>query len=188
MTERSTENKPNLRELMEKGGSFKGFPWPKDFRDFDIRIKKDGSWHYQDSPIERLKLCQLFATVLQRDEEGTYWLVTPGERGRITVDDAPFLVVEMTVEGSGTDQILRFRTNLDHWVSADQAHPIRVTHDLDTGEPSPYIMIRDGLEARLNRSVFYQLAEMVEEKEMEGRTILGVWSQGQFFELGQAEE
>ena len=169
---------------MESGEGLTGFPWPEKYCDFDIRIKRDGSWLYKESPIERLKLCQLFATVLQRDDEGRFWLVTPGERGRIQVDDAPFAAVEMAVEGEGPDQVLRFRTNLDHWVTVDQDHPIRVANNLDTGEPSPYIHVRDGLEALIGRAVFYDLVNLAEEKVHEGTAVAGIWSSGIFFTLG----
>ncbi|RED48023.1 DUF1285 domain-containing protein [Aestuariispira insulae] len=178
-----------LKQLMETGGGFSGFPWPDHYCDFDIRIKRDGSWHYQDSPIDRIKLCQLFATVLQRDKDGDFWLVTPGEKGRIEVEDAPFVAVEMTVEGSGREQKLGFRTNLDHWVALDENHTLRIEEDLDTGTPSPYIHVRDGLEALIGRAVFFDLANLAEEGPAEegeenGQTILGVWSHGSFFPLG----
>jgi hypothetical protein len=152
--------------------------------DFGLRIGRDGTWYYHDSPIRRLPLAKLFASVLRREADGAYWLVTPAERGRILVEDVPFIAVEMIVTGSGKDQILSFRTNLDDRVDADEHHPLRVTVDLHNGEPSPYVMIRNGLEARLARAVFYQLADLGTEVAIDGVSSFGVWSHGKFFPLG----
>ncbi|MDE1149664.1 MAG: DUF1285 domain-containing protein [Azospirillaceae bacterium] len=153
---------------------------------YDIRIARDGTWFYHGSPIGRLPLVKLFSTVLRRDDAGDFWLITPAERGRITVDDAPFVAVEMRREGDGPRQRLSFRTNLDQWVVAGAEHPIRVSIDPETGEPSPYVHVRGsiglGLEARINRSVFYELAEMALDA---GDGVPGVWSDGLFFPLGE---
>ena len=156
--------------------------------DFDMRIGRDGTWYYRESPIGRKPLAKLFSTVLRREADGSYWLVTPVERGRIIVDDAPFTAVELTVSGRGRDQALTFRTNLDDEVTVDADHPLRVAHDAETGEPSPYIMVRNGLEARLVRSVYYQLVELGEERREGGETVYGVWSRNRFFPLGSLGE
>lgn len=147
---------------------------------YDIRIARDGTWFYQGSPIGRRGLVRLFASVLRRDEAGDYWLITPAERGRIQVDDAPFTAVELTVAGEGPDQALTFRTNIDEMVTAGPDHPIRVAVNPDTGEPAPYILVREGLEALIVRSVYYELVERSVEGQ-DGR--IGVWSQGAFFPL-----
>jgi hypothetical protein len=152
--------------------------------DFDIRIGRDGTWFYHGSPIGRKPLVRLFASVLRRDGDD-YLLVTPVERGRIVVDDVPFTAVELDAVGSGPDQRLEFRTNLDDRVIAGPAHPIRVAHDADTAEPSPYIEVRDRLEARIVRSVYYQLVELGQERRIDGEDVFGVWSSGQFFTLGR---
>ncbi|MFK7867579.1 MAG: DUF1285 domain-containing protein [Alphaproteobacteria bacterium] len=153
--------KPDFKKIMEEGGSIKGFAWPETCGDFDIKITKDGVWFYRGSPIGRKSLVKLFATVLQKDDAGEYWLVTPAERGRVAVEDAPFLAVEMRVEAEATaDQILHFRTNLDHWVCLDEAHPLRVAINPKTQEPAPYIMLWDRLEAKLTRAIFYQLVDL----------------------------
>jgi uncharacterized protein len=152
--------------------------------DFSIRIGRDGTWYYHDSPIRRLPLAKLFSTVLRREPDGSYWLVTPAERGRIIVDDVPFVAVEMEVMGTGRAQILSFRTNLDDRVEADESHPIRIETDPRTTEPSPYILIRSGLEARLARPVFYQLVDLGQEEPVDGKQLFGVWSNGKFFPLG----
>ena len=136
-----------------------GRPPPRDLGDIAIHIARDGSWFYRGSPITRARLVKLFATVLRREADGSFWLVTPAERGRITVEDAPFLAVELAAEGEGAAQALTFRTNLDEIVTADAEHPIRVATDPASGAPSPYILVRGGLEARLTRAVFYELVE-----------------------------
>ena len=105
-------------------------------RQFEIRIARDGTWYHQERPIRRLAMVKLFASVLRRAEDGEYWLETPVERGRISVEDAPFVAVEVKISHDPL-QIVAFRTNVGDWVVADAAHPIRVTIDTVTGEPSP---------------------------------------------------
>lgn len=159
---------------------------PIDCGHFGLRIARDGKWYYRGSPIQRKPLVTLFSSVLMRDENGQYWLETPAERGRIDVDDAPFTAVEMDVEGSGSDQRLIFRTNLDQIVTAGPDHPIRVAFDESTGEPSPYVRVRDRLDALLTRPVYYALADLVVADRDGGP--LGVWSEGVFFALQREEE
>ena len=99
----------------------------------------------------------------------------------------PFLAVEMLVERSGREQRLSFRTNVDDAVLADAAHPIRVVEDAESGEPSPYVLVRDRLEARIVRSVFYDLVELGDEAPVGGETQFGVWSAGAFFPIGKLD-
>jgi hypothetical protein len=151
---------------------------------YDIRIARDGAWFYQGTPIGRIALAKLFSTVLQRDEAGDYWLITPAERGRITVEDAPFVAVELKTEGAGQDQRVSFRTNFDDWVTAGPDHPLRVTLDALSEETTPYILIRDRLEARIARSVFYELVQLAVERTTPQGIELGLWSERVFFPLG----
>ncbi|MCC7273902.1 MAG: DUF1285 domain-containing protein [Alphaproteobacteria bacterium] len=160
---------------------------PRDCGDLGIRIARDGTWYYRGSPIGRKPLVKLFSTVLRRDEAGTFWLVTPVERGRVTVDDAPFVAVAMTVAGTGTGRILTFTTNLDQTVAAGPDHPIRVAIDDESRAPSPYVMMGGGLEALIARPVFYDLVELGEERMVDGERVLGVWSGGMFFTIGPME-
>ncbi|MBV8888500.1 MAG: DUF1285 domain-containing protein [Alphaproteobacteria bacterium] len=152
-----------------------------------MRIARDGTWFYRGSPIGRLPLVKLFASVLRREADGTYWLVTPAERGRVSVDDVPFLAVALAVEGEGRLQRLIFRTNLDEIVTAGPQHPLRVD-TAASGEPAPYILVRPGLEARLSRPVFYDLVELGAAETSAGESRFGVWSEGRFFELGDPGE
>lgn len=154
--------------------------------DFDFRIARDGTWFYRGSPIGRKPLVRLFSTVLRRENDGSFWLVTPAERGRITVDDAPFVAVEMEVTGEGAEQRLAFRTNVEDWVTADAEHPLRVEQRAG-GEPSPYIRVRGALDALISRPVFYQLVELAESRVGTGGEELGVWSGGTYFPLGLTE-
>ncbi len=161
--------------------------------DLDIHIDLEGIWFYHGSPIGRKELVKLFSSVLQRDKSGKYWLITPAEKGEITVEDVPFQAVDMTVEGKNEQQKLTFRTNIDEIVIADEAHPLRIETNPETGEPSPYILVREGIEARLTRSVFYQMVDLgvewgvekaQEPDKYKSNQVFGVWSSGQFFQIG----
>lgn len=155
-------------------------------RNYGLRIARDGTWYHDGDPIRRIELAKLFATVLRRDDAGDYWLITPVERGRIIVEDVPFVAVEMTASGEGEKQVLSFRTNLDEWVDAGADHPIRVAHNPETDEPVPYIEVRTGLEARVVRPVYYELVDRCVPDGPTGKEAeVGVWSNGSFFVLGR---
>jgi len=154
--------------------------------DIDMRIGRDGTWYYQGSAIGRPAMVRLFSTILRHDADGRFYLVTPAEKLGIVVDDAPFVAVEMTVHGRGEAQVLTFRTNVDEEIMAGPEHPIRVAIDADSGEPAPYVLIRDRLEALIARPVYYDLADLAVEQPGDGADELGVWSAGRFFPLGRA--
>lgn len=156
-------------------------------RDFGLKIARDGRWFYRGSPIERPALVKLFASVLRREADGSYWLVTPVERGRIEVEDVPFVAVELVAEGEGEAQRLHLRTNLDQWMTIDAAHPLYVRDvrgHVGPAGPVPYVDMEHGLAARLARPVYYDLVEL--GGEVHGR--FGVWSAGHFFPLEPTEE
>lgn len=167
-------------------------PWraPAECGDLPFLIRRDGVWLYRGSPIGRKEMVCLFASVLQRAEDGTFWLETPAERGRIEVEDAPFVAVELDWVGCGREQRLAFRTNIDQLVTADRDHPIRVAHDLLTCDPTPYLRVRPGrgrapIEARICRAVYYELTALAEPGvTAHGIAAMGVWSCGCFFPLG----
>ncbi len=164
-------------------------PPPRECGDLPFVIQRDGTWLYRGSPIGRREMVCLFSSVLKRESDGSFWLETPAERGRIQVEDAPWLAVEMDWSGDGRGQVLSFRTNVDQVVAAGPEHPIRVRTDLATAEPTPYIRIRgeDGapLEARISRAVYYELVALAVPGTVCGRPMLGVWSQNRFFALGE---
>ena len=151
--------------------------------DIDIRIASDGTWFHQGTAIARKELVRLFSSILCKDPDG-FHLVTPVEKMRIAVDDAPFIAVLLHAEGDGRAQRLVFTTNVGDETLAGPGNPIRVESHPVTSEPSPYVHVRRGLEAKIARAVFYQLADLAVPSE-DGRT-LGVWSCGAFFALGQA--
>jgi hypothetical protein len=179
-----------MRGDAEKGGMARR---RHDCGDFPMRIAKDGTWFYRGSPIGRKELVCLFASVLKREGDA-YVLETPVERGRIEVEDAPFVAVEMfwrdCADPFAPDpkprQCLTFRTNLDEMVTADADHPIRVQVDPKSREPRPYLTVRPGLEARINRAVFYELVALAQPETVDGRAVLGVWSEGVFFPIDEA--
>jgi hypothetical protein len=149
--------------------------------DSEMRIARDGTWFHQGTPIGRPAMVALFSTILRREPDGGYVLVTPGEKLDIAVEDAPFIAVEVKSEGAGRERRLAFRLNTGDLVVADAAHALRFEeHD---GEPRPYLHVRAGLEALVARPVFYELAEMALS---EGGTPAGVWSDGQFFPMAAA--
>ena len=153
-------------------------------------IKRDGTWLYKGTAIGRKELVCLFASVLPREADGTFWLETPAERGSIEVEDAPFIVVEMDWSGSDSEQVVTFRTNTDEIVSVDLEHPLRFTDSSGGGDPKPYVLLRPGagsypIEARISRPVFYELAALAEPQPVRGKMMLGVWSSGVFFPLGE---
>jgi hypothetical protein len=164
---------------------------PTECGDLPFLIKRDGTWLYRGTPINRKELVCLFSSVLRREEDGSWWLQTPAERGRIEVEDAPFTAVELDWTGDGRHQVLSFRTNIDEVVTAGPDHPIRVSHDLITCEPTPYLLVRPGaaphlgIEARINRATYYELVALAVPEWVGNKRLLGVWSQNQFFSLGE---
>jgi hypothetical protein len=149
--------------------------------DLGLRIDRRGTWHYRGSPIGRIELVRLFASVLHRTPDGAHWLVTPVEQGRLEVEDAAFVAVEVAAEGDGAGRMLRFRTNLDVWVEAGPDHPIRLRPAPEGGEV-PYLDVGRGLEARILPSVLYELVDLGGPAP-DGRSF-GVTSRGCFFRLG----
>ena len=153
--------------------------------DIDIRIAADGTWFHEGGPIGRKNMVKLFASVLERDTAGDYWLVTPVERARIRVDDAPFVAVELRVTGKGRDQCLTFRTNIDAEIMADNAHPLKF-RPRPSGEPAPYLCLGEGLSALVARAVYYELVALGVAEQRDGENQFGVWSAGAFFSFGAA--
>lgn len=163
----------------------KGLPpvdkWNPDFcGDLDMRIARDGTWFYLGTPIGRPELVRLFSTILKREGDD-YFLVTPVEKVGITVDDAPFVAVDFDVTGTGEAQELTFHTNLGDSATAGPDHSIRVERDPETGEPSPYVLIRSNLEALIDRKSFYRLVEIGSHQDVNGISMFGLWSGGVLF-------
>ncbi|MCG7391910.1 DUF1285 domain-containing protein [Microvirga sp. ACRRW] len=154
--------------------------------EIDMRIAADGSWHYMGSPINRPALVKLFSTVLRKDPE-RYVLVTPVERVGITVDDAPFLAVEMAVEGEGDSRQIALRTNVDDLVQVGPGHPLRFERD-GHGGVKPYVKVRGELWALLTRALTMDLMALVEEREVEGKAVFGIAAGQVFFAIADVAE
>lgn len=144
--------------------------------DLDMRIARDGTWFYLGTPIGRKRLVKLFSTILRKDGD-EYFLVTPVEKVGIKVDDAPFVAIDFDLE----DEVVTFTTNVGETVHAGPDNPIRVVLDPDSGEPSPYVLIRTNLEALIDRKSFYRLVEQGVVGTVDDVEWFGVWSSGIFF-------
>ena len=155
--------------------------------DLDLRIAADGTWFYLKTPIGRPALVKLFSSVLWREGD-KYFLVTPVEKIGITVDDAPFTAVEMRQEGEGAARVLTFRTNVDEWVACGPQHALRFAPEPDTGGLKPYLHVRRDLWALVTRALFYDLVELGEERDVDGRRMFGVASGGEFYAMVPADE
>jgi hypothetical protein len=155
--------------------------------DIGLRIRADGTWLYRDSPIRRPAMVNLFAGVLRKDDDGRTYLVTPAEKIDVAVDDAPFLAVEMQVQGKGREQQLAFRTNVDDVVSCGPRHPLHFVEQLPGHGLKPYVRVRGRLEALLTRALLFDLVALAVEETREGQRLAGVWSGGAFFAFGAAE-
>ncbi len=151
--------------------------------DLDMRIARDGTWFYQGSPIQRPEMVRLFSSILKY-EDGRYYLVTPVEKVGITVEDAPFVAVDFTLEGAEQAQVLTFETQVGERATAGRSNPLRIERDPGTGEPAPYVLIRDGLEALIDRKSFYRLVELGRHND----GWFGLWSGGEFFRVIPSDE
>ncbi|MDG4650625.1 DUF1285 domain-containing protein [Roseibacterium sp. SDUM158017] len=149
--------------------------------DIDMEIRRDGTWFHEGTPIGRKPLVRLFSTILKREGD-SFFLVTPVEKVGIRVEDAPFVAVDLEAAGTGREQVVSFTTNVGDRVLAGEDHEIRVVRD-ETGEPSPYIHVRAGLDALIDRKSFYRLVDLGEAHEIDGTDWFGVWSQGVFFPI-----
>ena len=179
--------KPSADGLMSAvaGVAKKGPPpvhlWNPDFcGDIDMRIARDGTWFYQGTPIGRAPMVKLFSSIL-KVEDGRYYLVTPVEKVGIVVEDAPLHAVDFEVSGSGRDQVLRFVTRTEDEIEAGPDNEIKVERDAETGEPSPYVHVRRGLWARIDRKSFYRLIDLGCHETVDGQSWFGLWSMGRFF-------
>lgn len=172
----------------EDGSAPRGLPpvhkWnPPYCGEIDMEIRRNGQWFYMGTPIGRPELVRLFSTVLRHDDDGYYYLVTPVEKVRIRVEDAPFLAVQVERHEEGGLPYLRFVTQTGDVVVAGPEHSIRVSFQPDL-EPSPYVHVRDRLDALISRNVYYQLVEWGEETVVDGRPALVVSSAGEQYVIG----
>jgi hypothetical protein len=155
--------------------------------DIDIVIRRNGLWVHEGTPIGREGLVRLFSTVLRKDDDG-FHLVTPGEKLRIEVEDAPFIAIRLdALAGEDGEAVLRFVTNVGDVVEAGPGHAIRVESAGPDGEPRPYVHVRRGLEALIARPVFYELADLAQERAFAEGPMMAVRSHGVWFPIGPPE-
>lgn len=192
---------PALAALLERAGGGGAVPrpverWhPAHCGILDMRIARDGTWFHEGRPIARPALVALFASILRREADGAFVLVTPAEKMTIAVEDAPFVAVELHVAGQGRDRRLTLRTNVGDVVVAGPDHPLRFAEEAETGGLKPYIRVRGGLEALASRAVAMELAALAladegqeapgQQEAPDGAGCTGVWSDGVFFALPQ---
>ena len=150
--------------------------------ELDIRITRDGNWHYNKSPIGRKRLVKLFSNILKK-EGNFYYLVTPVEKIKIQVDDAPFLIVDIESKTVNGTQEITFLTNTETEFSLGSKNPLRILFKNHTQEPSPYVVVRKNLEGLIDRKTFYRLIEKSDFHLHKGASWLGIWSQNVFFPI-----
>ncbi|NNE40454.1 MAG: DUF1285 domain-containing protein [Marinicaulis sp.] len=159
---------------------------PERTGEIDIVIKRDGSWLHDGAPIKRARLARLFSRILRKDGDA-HFLVTPYEKLKIVVEDAPFVAVLLRAEGAGHEQKLVFTTNLGDVVLAGAEHAIMMREVDGNPHTIPYIDVRDGLLARINRTVYYELVALSEKEDTDASVVYTVRSNGETFVLGAAE-
>lgn len=183
MTHPQADNLNALNDLLSQDSLPPVHTWHPDVtRDIDMRIARNGDWFYNGGIIARKRMVKLFSTVLRMDDDGETYLVTPAEKLRIIVDDAPFTAVLLHKQGEGKTQGLILTTNTGDKILAGEQHPIVVEYAQADGEPSPYIVVRDKLRALISRSVFFELAELAQTDDNQ---TLGVFSDGFFMPLAE---
>ncbi|MFO8140919.1 MAG: DUF1285 domain-containing protein [Marinobacter sp.] len=184
-------SKPDdIASSVEQAGSQKGLPplekWhPELSGDMDLTITRDGQWLYQGSAIAREATVKLFSTILRREEDGEYYLVTPVEKWRIRVEDTPLLAHSLECRGDGEKQVVSVTTNVGEILEICEQHPLRVGHYPGGEEPRPIVQVRHGLVARLVTAAFYDLVNLAKERQVQGEAQLGVLSHEKFWKIGQ---
>lgn len=155
--------------------------------DIDMTISKSGKWYYMGSEIKRPAMVKLFSGILRLESDNSYYLVTPVEKVRIQVEDAPFVAVAITKEQSEGMNTVTFRTNLNDEIVLSKENPLSIEIKKND-EPSPYITVRNNLRALISRSVFYELVDLAETIPIDGVPYLAIKSQGEIFKIHKVED
>lgn len=183
-----SQNPEAIADQIQSGAGAKSKPpldqWHPDLSgDIDIVVNRQGEWLYEGKPIAREAIVRLFSTILRREEDGHYYLVTPVEKWRIQVEDTPLLAHSLVVEGEGNQRTLSVTTSVGEVLQIDEDHPLSVGTYPETGEPRPVILMPHGLEARLVTSAYYDLADLIATDEADPEAPFGVWSHGNFYQI-----
>lgn len=184
-----SQNPETIASQVEQTASKSGLPpldqWhPELSGDMDLRVSRDGHWIYKGEPLAREAIVRLFSTILRREDDGEFYLVTPVEKWRIQVEDTPLLAHSLAVEAEGTGQVIKLTTNVGEVLEVGDDHPLEVGSYAGTDEPRPIIYVRHGVTARLVTAAFYDLAEHVVERKGQAGPELGVFSNGNFYKIG----
>ena len=155
--------------------------------DIDMTISKSGKWYYMGSEIKRPAMVKLFSGILRLESDNSYYLVTPVEKVRIQVEDAPFVAVAITKEQSEGMNTVTFRTNLNDEIVLSKENPLSIEIKKND-DPSPYITVRNNLRALISRSVFYELVDLAETIPIDGVPYLAIKSQGEIFKIHKVED
>lgn len=151
--------------------------------DINIVIKANGDWHHNGTRFERHSLVKLFASILRRESDDDYYLVTPVEKWRITVEDAPLIIIDADIVKPGAkDQQIVLTDNVDNKYLLGRDYQLSVTTNPESGEPYPQVNLDNGLFAKLSRAVFYRLVDCAEESD----GCLSLLSAGKLFVLGNS--
>lgn len=151
--------------------------------DMEMRIDRNGQWWFKGKLIEREALVKLFSSLLRREEDGEYYLISPVEKWRIQVEDTPLLAHSLGVSGQGEQQALTLTTNVGEILAIGADHPLQIDTYPGTGEPRPLITVRHGVQARLVTAAYYELADLAVERLIDGERVVGVFSKGNFYKL-----
>jgi len=183
-----TQKPEAIAQQIETRGGAKSKPpldkWhPELSGDIDIVVNRKGEWLYEGKPIPRESIVRLFSTILRREEDGHYYLVTPVEKWRIQVEDTPLLAHSLETEGEGKQRTLSVTTNVGEVIQIDDAHPLEVGAYPESQEPRPIIRLPHGLEARLVTSAYYDLAELIAAEDPDTDAPMGIWSHGNFYQI-----
>lgn len=184
-----SQNPETIASQVEQSANKPGLPpleqWhPELSGDMDLRVSRDGQWIYKGEPLAREAIVRLFSTILRLEDDGEFYLVTPVEKWRIQVEDAPLLAHSLTLEAEGAEQVIKLTTNVGEVLEIGDDHPLEVGSYAGTDEPRPIIHVRHGVTARLVTAAFYDLAEHVVEREGQAGPELGVFSNGNFYKIG----
>lgn len=183
MSQQSTDLEQLAKSVPEKGLPPLHSWHPPLSGDMEMRIDRNGQWWFKGNLIGREALVKLFASILRLEDDGEYYLISPVEKWRIQVEDTPLVAHSLSVNGQGEQQMLTLTTNVGEVLNIGTDHPLHMESYPGTGEPRPLVTIRHGVQARLVTAAYYELADLAVERLVDGETVVGVLSDGNFYKL-----